>query len=354
MKPASWPRPAAILLTLLLTACSGTQPFFQLDPPKQTALASPQESAETALLRRTAAMQDRLDRVAGTLLVANAGLCKGKARNLLGISARNKYSYSSRLAEPAERAFGLDGRLQVANVLPGSGADNAGVKRGDVLISVEGKSMPQGENAESEAVALLAPLVAKKASVKLAVLRNNGEQSMTVPLTRACGFRVELGNSDSVNSYSDGSRILVTRGMMQFTQNDEELAYVVAKEMAHNVLEHSSLLKNAPVAAGIIDRLVRGEAEPASTASLKPIPQKYDIASDALSLHIAARAGYGVDRAEKFWQRLAAQYPASVPDSHTALHPASSARFAAMTKAIPKIKAAEEKRKAAANATPSS
>lgn len=299
-------------------------------------------------------MQDRLDRVAGPLLVANAGLCKGQARNLLGISARNKYSYSARLAEPAERAFGLDGRLQVANVLPGSGADKAGVKRGDVLISVEGKSIPQGENAESEAVALLAPLVAKKSSVKLTVLRHDGEQNMTVPLTRACGFRVELGNSDSVSSYSDGSRILVTRGMMQFTQSDNELAYVIAKEMAHNVLGHASLLKTTPSAAGIIDRLVRGEAGPASIASLKPMPQKYDIASDTLSLHMASRAGYGVDQAEKFWERLATQYPASVPDSHTALHPASGARIAEMAKAIPKIKAAEKKRKADANATPSS
>lgn len=359
MRHGSWLRLTAIPLAFLLTACVETRPLVRPEAAatvNQPATAGSDEPAEVAALRHTAAMQDRLERVAGPLLVANADLCKRQARNLLGISARNKYSYSSRLAGPAERMFGLDERLQVVNVLPGSGADRAGVQRGDVLLAVEDKPVPRGANAESEAVALLAPLVARAQSVRLTVLRGNGEQSLSVPLTRACGFRVEIGNSDSVNSYSDGNRILVTRGLVRFARNDDELAYVVAKEMAHNVLGHAQLLKTTPAAANIIDQLVHaGPGAVDTSESLKPMPQQYDLAADTLSLHMAARAGHRIDQAPDFWQRLAAHYPANAAGCHTALHPASMARIAAMSKAIPRIKAAEEKRKASAAAgTPSS
>src|SRR3954468_21833553 len=39
---------------------------------------------------------------------------------------------------------------------------------------------------------------------------------------------------------ADGQRVLVTRGMMNATQSDAELAYVIAKGMAHNILGHAT------------------------------------------------------------------------------------------------------------------
>jgi predicted Zn-dependent protease len=40
-----------------------------------------------------------------------------------------------------------------------------------------------------------------------------------------------------MNAYADGARIMVTRGMIAATKGDDELAYVLARTMAHNILE---------------------------------------------------------------------------------------------------------------------
>ncbi len=56
------------------------------------------------------------------LLINNADLCKTYARNLLGFTAQNKYSYPGIYADAAQAALGYGEQMQVSGVLPGSGA----------------------------------------------------------------------------------------------------------------------------------------------------------------------------------------------------------------------------------------
>lgn len=97
---------------------------------------------------------------------------------------------------------------------------------------------------------MLSSIVSKNKPVRLTVLRNKARHNVVVPLTPSCGFRIELGHASNVNAYSDGSRILITQGMMLFTKSDQELAYVIAKEMAHNVLDHAKSMNNTRAGIG--------------------------------------------------------------------------------------------------------
>jgi hypothetical protein len=335
-------------MALLLTACTTVPlpPVSQAPQPAGTPAptapaAPPVSSAEEQALRTLISHQDRLYRVAGPLLVNNPQLCKSNARNLLGFTAKNKYSYSREFTNAAQYSFGLDERLQVMGVLPGSGAARAGVQRGDTLVAVEDQPMPQGENAERQAAMLLAPLVTGRPSVKLTVLRSGANLTMDVPLTYACAFGIELGNADTVNAYSDGHRVLVTRGMMAATGTDDELAYVLAKEMAHNALAHASRQKMNATAGGIIDNLVRIRPDMSTMVGMggvRPMPAELDVVADKLSLYMLARAGYNIENAVPFWQRFAAQYPASMLNGYTALHPNTAQRISAMQKTVADIR----------------
>lgn len=342
---ASRPSLLAMPLALLLSACATVElpPMTEPTTPVPTAPVPPPVSrAEEEALRSLISHQDRLYRVAAPLLVGNGELCRNNARNLLGFTAKNKYSYSSEYVNAAEVVFGLGEPLQVMGVLPGSGAARAGVRRGDRLLAVEDKPLPQGENAERHASAMLAPLVTGRPSLNLTVGRNGADTTLNVPLTYACAFGIELGNADIVNAYGDGQRVLVTRGMMGQTRTDEELAYVMAKEMAHNVLGHASMQRMSATIGGIIDNLVRIRPDMSTmvgTSGVRPMPAEMDIAADRLSLYMLARAGYRLDNAIPFWQRLAGQYPATVPNSYTALHPNTQQRIAAMEKTIAEINA---------------
>jgi hypothetical protein len=325
---------------LLLTACA----TVQLPPPGETArpAAPPVETAEQQALRSLVSQQDRLYRVAAPLLVNNAPLCKSYARNLIGFTAKTKYSYSDEYANTAQQILGLDDRLQVMGVLAGSGAARAGVQRGDILTSVEGQPMPQGPDAERQASSVLAPLVTDRSNVKLAVVRSGSNLTLNVPLTRACGFGIELGNADQVNAYADGRRVLVTRGMMRVAGSDDELAYVLAKELAHNALGHADRLRMNATVGGIIDNLIRVNPDAGMLGGgggVKAMPKEMDAAADTLALYMLARAGYNINNAPRFWQRLANEYPAAVLNGYTAIHPSTAYRLAAMEKTVAAIKA---------------
>jgi hypothetical protein len=346
-RPTALVQVALLPVVLLLTSCA-TQPPSSRPQPVPSAGMPQVGPAEQATLRSLVAQQDRLYRVAGPLLTRNAELCKGSARNLFGFTAKNKYSYSAEMTDAAQVVLGLDDRLQVMGVLVGSGAARVGVRRGDKLVAVEDKPMPEGPNAERQAAAILAPLASASSSVKLTLLRDKANTTLTVPLTHACAYAIELGNTDNVNAYDDGRRVMITRGMMNFARSDEELAYVLAKEMAHNSLGHASKQNMSGTVSEIIDNLLRIQPDAttlAGTSGVRPMPQELDAAADTLSLYMLARAGYSIDNALRFWERLASQYPPTVLNGYTALHPSTTYRLSVMERIAMDVKAKQLSKK---------
>jgi hypothetical protein len=350
-------RPAlpALALALLMSGCATRAPLQQGPVPpapeaprEEAPVLTPRMAAEAEALTRMAALQDRLYHVAAPLLINNADLCKTQARNLLGFTAKNRYSYPGDYNEAAHVAFGMSERLQVTGVLAGSGAAQAGLRRGDRLISAGAKPLPSGPNASTLAGAVFGPLVAAHASLPMAIERDGNSKQLTIPVTRACGFGIELGNADNVNSYADGTRVMVTRGMINFTRGDDELAYLLAKGMAHNILGHAASQRNASTIGSIVDNLVTVKPDTSmliGSGGIKAMPQDLDAAADRLAVYLLARAGYNIDGAAPFWKRLAANYPATVLNGYVANHPATTFRVAAIEKTVAEVKAKQAAKK---------
>ncbi len=353
-RAASFAATMATATALLLTGCAtqapqqtGTAPRVVERTPEAPGL-NPQMAAAADTLSKMADLQNRLYKVASPLLIQNAELCKGQARNLLGFTAKNRWSYPGDYNEAAHVAFGMDERLQVTSVLAGSGAAKAGLQTGDVLLAAAGKPLPTGQHALSQAGAIFNKIVASQATLPMTVERRESERQLTIPVTRACAFAIELGNADNVNAYADGSRVLVTRGMIHFTRNDEELAYVLAKTMAHNMLGHASAQRNVSTIGSIIDNLKSVTPDTSmliGSGGIKAMPPEMDAAADRLGLYLAARAGYDIDDADNFWKRLNETHPATVLNGYNANHPALAARLAAIAKAQAEIKADKKAKK---------
>lgn len=347
---------AAAIAAAALTGCSLLQPQPAAPQPAPAVVSTATEAPPAVTAKMAAAreqlsqmvtLQDRLYRVVGPLLINNADLCRNQARNLLGFTAKNKYSYPGEFSDAAQAVLNYGDRLEVATVLAGSGAARVGLRKGDILVAADGKLLPVGANAETEAAAILGPLVTNNKFLNLTVQRGGGNQQLRVPVTRACAFKVDIGNSDNINAYSDGQRVMITRGMVNFAQSDEAIAYVLAKDIAHNVLGHAATTRQAYTVGSIIDNLVAVRPDLTmliGSAGVKPMPQELDAAADQLSLYMVARAGYDVGGARAFWQRLATQYPPSVLNGYTANHPALAYRLTAIDKSVTEIR-----RKKAAN-----
>jgi len=348
---------AALTAALMLSACSVFQSAPVVAPPAPKPAPPPVEeppalTAKMAAaqndLTRMVAIQDRLYHVAAPLLIDNADLCKAQARNLLGFTAKNKYSYPGDFSEAAQAVLGYGERLQVSGVLPGSGAAHAGLRKGDALIAVEGKPLPTGPNAETSAAAVFGALAGDHALLAMSVSRGRAVEELKVPFTRACAFKVDLGNSDNINSYADGTRVMITRGMVNFAQSDEAIAFVLATDMAHNMLGHAATMRMTNTIGSMIDNLVAVRPDLSmliGSAGVKPTPADLDVAADHVALYMLARAGYNVEHAHAFWQRLSTQYPASVLNGYTAMHPGVIARLAGIDHTVAEIKAKQAAKK---------
>ncbi|WP_420473779.1 peptidase M48 [Noviherbaspirillum sp. ST9] len=266
------------------------------------------------------AQQQRLYRVAAPILLNNTPLCPDHARNIIGFTAKNKYSYSADYVDEAQKYLGLDDRLRVTEVLNGSGAEWAGIREGDILLAAGIEPIPEGELAEVQASALIASELQGRSEVSLMVLRGHDRMTFDVPLTPACAMKIDVGHSDEFTAYADGRRVMITRGMLNFVRSDGELAYVIAREVARNVLQPQL----NPEEAKTIDSLRAPAVESATGVSAVEAssgPIHVNVELERLALNMLVRAGYSLAVVGNFLQRMSAMPQADRHSSSIAYLP---------------------------------
>ena len=294
--------------------------------PKKPASQTPAQAtpAQDIALEALIARQARVYRIAAPLITKNAVLCRTQARPLLGFTAKNVHSYPSELAGSARKSLALDERLQVMQVLEGSGAQKSGMMRGDILQTIQDIPIPEGPQAENETAKLLAPVLKNLTDIRVKALRRGQTVDLQIPLTLACAFAIDIGNSPNVNAYGDGRRVMLTRGLLDTLPVDDDVAVIIARELAHSVLQHARQLQQTSTVASVIDSLLALKPEPASYAGnggIKPLPDKMDQEADRLAMFMLARAGYDPSNLSKLSQKLAEIAPAKQSNSYSALHP---------------------------------
>ena len=308
-------------------------------PPKVAAAPAGASASEVLALRSLIEQQQRLITVAAPLLIGNAALCKRHVRNVPAFVVKTRHSYPDELAGAASLA-GLGEQPQVMLLFPASGAAASGLQQGDILQAVGDVRIAPGPNAERDAQkALDAAALKGRSPLHLSIRRAGAAMTVNLGLTRTCAFSIELGNTDIVNSYTDGRRVMLTRGMLDALRSDQELAYVLAKEIAQ-----AALVRTAPSGMrAMIDRLALAAPQASANASprmpaIAPYVPVTDATADKLALFMLVRAGVDIDEAPAFWQRLARQHPATIAHGHTALHPSTSYRVSVIRAVTASIK----------------
>jgi len=336
-------RAALAILPLVLGACS----TVSHSPPGVTSTASPPSAtaarpapAADKELTALVARQDRVYHIVAPLIAKNAVLCKTSARPLLGFTAKNKFSFPAELRDAAASRLKLGDALQVMQVLEGGGAMRAGVQQGDLLQSIQGQALPRGPLAETEAAQLIGPLLKHVTEVDITVLRSGAPLTLKVPLTMACAFSVDIGNAPQVNAYADGRRVMVTTGILE-ALSDQELAVILAREIAHNVQQHAQAMQMRATVSGVIDALLPSKPDLrgfAGSAGIKSMEEKFDQEADRMALYMLVRAGFNPAVAIDTLERLAQRYPSTTANSYTALHPWTTERLGLMRNTLAEIR----------------
>lgn len=163
-----------------------------------------------------------------------------------------------------------------------------------------------------------------------------------------CSYRFELDKENpGPNAYADGERIVVSPAMMRFTQNENELAVVLAHEYAHNAVGHpAKTQQNATLGTLVglaIDSVANSQGVGTGGAftqlggqvGVLRYSQAFEKEADYIGLYIVDAAGFDAARAADFWRRMAQQSPESIRFAST--HPTTPERYLLLTKTYREI-----------------
>jgi Peptidase family M48/PDZ domain len=240
----------------------------------------------------------RLETIGYRLALANAQLCD-RPEMLSGLRLHNIGAYAKGSRAMITKIYGLSYGFGVLNIVPDSAADVAGIAPGDEILTVNGYNLAGfateliGERAtydRTERFVGFLDQALRSGPASLEIRR--GLARFTVSLTGAegCGGKFAFLRRRELNAWSDGRTVAVTSRMMEFVPDNEELAFVVAHEMAHNILRHAEKLAGSSTLLmqfGFGTRRVKSS----------------EIEADALAIELMARAGFDLNAPERLLRR---------------------------------------------------
>ena len=213
----------------------------------------------------------------------------------------------------------------ILHVLPESPASRAGLRAGDILLSVNGKPFQQPERAARERDSTGQRTALEEADTqvenelargpaRIELLRAGQALSASLSPVWGCSGRVRLARSAQPNAFADGTYAIMTTRLLSFIRSDDELALVLAHEMAHNLLGHPARLKALGISSGAARSFGRNAGRVWATEE----------EADKLAVKLLASAGYDLGAVMPFWRRFYANYESRLQLFRT--HPSLAAR----------------------------
>jgi beta-barrel assembly-enhancing protease len=306
----------ALLPLYVMTGC------LSLSPPG----ISPLDDRQSAWIR--------LYDVAFPMLVASADWCPFQQEPTYGFLLEE----SGRSRGVAE---GAGGRAVVAYIHPRSPAASAGLAVADEVLAVNTRSVAD-ESAETVLSLIRTATMARIQPLQLDLRRADGGHRSHLTAVPACQFSLHIMDSDQINGLSNGRKVALTRGAMRFFSSDGELAWVLAHEIAHNVLDHVANARLGALLNGFV-RATAGESGLMAPAEPLEPPRSLEVQADSLGAYIMARSGYDLRAIRRVWQRLGPleSSPSGLRDD-SLIHPPTAERLAAFEATLEEI---EEKRR---------
>jgi hypothetical protein len=230
----------------------------------------------------------------------------------------------------------LDRGPGVLSVVPESPAARAGLSPGDVLMAVNGHTFPdpramaalrnrkdwRKQIEQSEAI-LEGEL--GRGPAMLTILRDGTERHMTLEAERGCAIRPRLARSKQRNAFADGRYVVVTTKLLEFVPRDDELAFIIGHEAAHNLLDHKARLDAQKVPTGILQGIGK------NASRVRAVEEE----ADRFGLRLAWAGGYDPTAALGFWQRHYAKHDPPLQIFRT--HPSLKARAQLMRETVAEL-----------------
>ena len=271
----------------------------------------------------------RMAAIAYRLTTANAALCRERVP-VPGWAIHSLGQYDPAVRDAARASFGFETPIAVEAVVPGAPAARAGIAADDSLVAVNGTAfattVAAGAAASTARDAAIASIARRPANAPLTVelLRGGKPRTVTVAPSPGCPGTFEVLVGPGMDASADGSVVQIAVGFFA-RYSDDQVAVVVAHELAHDILRHRARLDAAKVDRGLLSELGRNGR----------LFRRTETEADLLGMHLLRNAGYDPLSAVAFWRDHGGDIDGGLFRSRT--HPASKARAQAIADEITRI-----------------
>ncbi|MEX0807013.1 MAG: M48 family metallopeptidase [Candidatus Binatia bacterium] len=343
--------PSILLLLFAITAGCGTQ---LQRPSVDSALVEAERVRQMELaVKERWEREQKLLRISDRISAAGAELCGEEIAFRAGFVLADRNSLPEENREIAVRILKLvRDDPQVTYVTPGLPADTAGLKVGDIILKVGDKKVSEIiPDAKSKVKPIYEIIKTNgKTPYQLEILRFEETKPLTIKPVAVCKYPVALSNDDKVNAFADGEKIGITTGMLRFAKDDDELAFIVSHEIAHNALGHLSRMRGNQLAGGALGILLdigvaalgvnTGGAftRAGMNAGSLVFSQDFELEADYLGIYFAGRAGYDVTKAPDFFRRMSNEHPGTIKGNFFSTHPSNPERTLAVESTIKELR----------------
>jgi Peptidase family M48/PDZ domain len=256
----------------------------------------------------------RLASIAYRIATANADHCR-TPDPLTGMLIHDQSSYDESVRPAIFRRYGLAAGFGVRALVAGSAADRAGIRPGDEIVRVDRVEMnlfrPDmvGRKASSHRTEAFEDFLAGKlraGSATMTIQRHGAPISFQLMADPGCGGRTVVVPANDFNAWSDGRYVAVTSRLMNDVADDSELAFVVAHEMSHNILQHSLQLRGR---SHLLAEFGIGSGRVKMT----------EVEADTLAVGLLMKAGYNLEAPARFLVRSEQKRPYDFAITHPGL-----------------------------------
>lgn len=320
-------------------------------------ITDPQVRAEqitqlTMVEREKVKQRTRFQRVGYKVLKDNVDHCPKKNMQS-GFWVWQNVTEDELLSDVLANEYDLNADVRVSYVVPKSAAAKAGIRAGDVIVSVNGQDVVSGAKG-MQVYSGQRQLALDE--MTLSVSRDGQARDIRIQNEEVCAYGLGYrGDNGTVNAFADGNNIVMTHGMMKFLESDTELALVVSHELAHNTMGHIEKKKANAMGAGagglVVDILFAAAgvntqgafSKMAAGAGAGAYSSDFEGEADYVGMYYLAKGGYKTQNVADFWRRMAVEND-SKGVTHSRSHPTSAERFLAMNETHAEIEAKREKK----------
>jgi len=278
----------------------------------------------------------------------NADICNKTDFNS-GLTFANENVMGLKIAKFFPSKINLGSQVSIINIVKNSPADKAGLALGDIILEVEGYTFPEGKNALKKISKHFKDIEEKKIK-KIKIDRNGEILTFDINQTKICNYPIIFTQDKIVNAYADGKSIIMTQGMVDYARDDNEIAMVIAHELAHNDRGHLDAMKKNTLIMGSIGFVLDlmtiyysggtagGDAQNTemwSKIGRNAYSVEFEKDADYGGVYYAYRAGYDISQVKSFWERIGSENPKQIAISST--HPATSERYLQIDKTVKEI-----------------